>query len=166
MDFIDTEIHPIESPKPRRTRKSMLQEAKYNEIAYAEEILQLTKITKSEKALNKDFAKSLLDNILRGCNVSDKMKKAVDNVITKGIPSTKDIQIRDKVSLKLEALKDIIEELDVNKIGTKAEQYSAYPFITSIIEQYEKRGSLSRKQFEAVNRVFAKYKKRYNKKKA
>ena len=62
---------------------------------------------------------------------------------------------------KLMMVKEMIEVVDGGRIATG---YSAYGFIMDIKDQAEKRMGLSRKQMEAVNKVYKKYKVRYDKK--
>ena len=62
---------------------------------------------------------------------------------------------------KLMMVKEMIEVVDGGKIATG---YSAYGFIMDIKEQAEKKMGLSRKQMEAVNKVYKKYKVKYDKK--
>ena len=62
---------------------------------------------------------------------------------------------------KLMMVKEMIEVVDGGRIATG---YSAYGFIMDIKDQAEKRMGLSRKQMEAVNKVYKKYKVKYDKK--
>ena len=62
---------------------------------------------------------------------------------------------------KLMMVKEMIEVVDGARIATG---YSAYGFIMDIKDQAEKRMGLSRKQMEAVNKVYKKYKVKYDKK--
>ena len=52
-------------------------------------------------------------------------------------------------------LKDMVEAVDGNRIHTR---FSAYGFVTSLMEQAKTRLSLSEKQMLALNKCFKKYK--------
>tara|TARA_Y100000593_G_scaffold93805_1_gene190103 strand:- start:1226 stop:1708 length:483 start_codon:yes stop_codon:yes gene_type:complete len=65
--------------------------------------------------------------------------------------------IQEKISL----LEEIVKVVDGNKIHT---QYSAYGFLQSIKQQCNNRLSLSEKQMGALNKVYKKYKPKFDKK--
>ena len=56
---------------------------------------------------------------------------------------------------KINMLKDMVEAVDGNRIHTK---FSAYGFLTSLMEQAKGRLSLSEKQMSALNKCWKKYK--------
>jgi len=56
---------------------------------------------------------------------------------------------------KISVLKDMVEAVDGNRINTK---YSAYGFITSLLEQAKSRLSLTEKQMNALVKCYKKYK--------
>ena len=80
-------------------------------------------------------------------NTPDKLKKKEEKINT--------------IVGKLMMVKEMIEVVDGGRIATG---YSAYGFIMDIKDQAEKRMGLSRKQMEAVNKVYKKYKVKYDKK--
>ena len=65
--------------------------------------------------------------------------------------------IQEKISL----LEEIVKVVDGNKIHT---QYSAYGFLQSIKQQCNNRLSLSEKQMGALNKVYKKYKPKFDEK--
>ena len=56
---------------------------------------------------------------------------------------------------KINMLKDMVEAVDGNRIHTR---FSAYGFVTSLMEQAKGRLSLSEKQMSALNKCWKKYK--------
>ena len=94
---------------------------------------------------------------------TDKMYNAVQKIIRNSTPEKlkkKEEKINTIVG-KLMMVKEMIEVVDGGRIATG---YSAYGFIMDIKDQAEKRMGLSRKQMEAVNKVYKKYKVKYDKK--
>ena len=62
---------------------------------------------------------------------------------------------------KINMLKDMVEAVDGNRVNTR---YSAYSFVQSLLDQAQSRLSLSEKQMSALNKVYKKYKPRFDKK--
>ena len=94
---------------------------------------------------------------------TDKMYYSVQKIIKNSTPEKlkkKEEKINTIVG-KLMMVKEMIEVVDGGRIATG---YSAYGFIMDIKDQAEKRMGLSRKQMEAVNKVYKKYKVKYDKK--
>ena len=94
---------------------------------------------------------------------TDKMYNAVLKIVRNNTPEKlkkKEEKINTIVG-KLMMVKEMIEVVDGGRIATG---YSAYGFIMDIKDQAEKRMGLSRKQMEAVNKVYKKYKVKYDKK--
>ncbi len=92
-----------------------------------------------------------------------KMYNAVQKIIRNNTPEKlkkKEEKINTIVG-KLMMVKEMIEVVDGGRITTG---YSAYGFIMDIKDQAEKRMGLSRKQMEAVNKVYKRYKVKYDKK--
>ena len=59
---------------------------------------------------------------------------------------------------KINVLKDMVEAVDGNRIHTR---FSAYGFVTSLMEQAKGRLSLSEKQMSALNKCWKKYKTKF-----
>ena len=94
---------------------------------------------------------------------TEKMYYSVQKIIRNSTPDKlkkKEEKINSIVG-KLMMVKEMIEVVDGGRIATG---YSAYGFIMDIKDQAEKRMGLSRKQMEAVNKVYKKYKGKYDKK--
>ena len=94
---------------------------------------------------------------------TSKMYISVKKIIRNSTPEKlkkKEVKINSIIG-KLMLVKEMIEVVDGGRIATG---YSAYGFIMDIKDQAEKRMGLSRKQMEAVNKVYKKYKVRYDKK--
>ena len=94
---------------------------------------------------------------------TEKMYYSVQKIIRNSTPDKlkkKEEKINSIVG-KLMMVKEMIEVVDGGRI---AYGDSAYGFIMDIKDQAEKRMGLSRKQMEAVNKVYKKYKVRYDKK--
>ena len=94
---------------------------------------------------------------------TSKMHISVQKIIRNNTPEKlkkKEEKINSIVG-KLMMVKEMIEVVDGKRIATG---YSAYGFIMDIKDQAEKRMGLSRKQMEAVNKVYKKYKVKYDKK--
>ncbi len=94
---------------------------------------------------------------------TEKMHNAVKKIIRNNTPEKlkkKEEKINTIIG-KLMLVKEMIEVVDGGRIATG---YSAYGFIMDIKKQAEERMGLSRKQMEAVNKVYKKYKVKYDKK--
>ncbi len=119
-------------------------------------------------ALNEKFLRDMLD-VLRTGNrqFTEKMHTAV----LKSMKNPKYdefamIERKDKMKPILEKINrvwEIVAELDGEKDDYYLQNYSALPFVNSLKEQFEKNYHLSEKQMNALNAVYAKYKKRWDK---
>lgn len=142
-------------------------DARKNEFAdkYKDEIKWLSE---NKLALKEKFLRDMLDVLQTGSRpFSEKMHHAV----VKSMKSTKYDEfamIKRKGDMKpiLEKINrvwELVAELDGEKDDYYLQTYSALPFVNSLKEQFEKNYHLSEKQMNALNKVYKKYKKRWDK---
>tara|TARA_Y100000310_G_C20181384_1_gene578294 strand:- start:97 stop:567 length:471 start_codon:yes stop_codon:yes gene_type:complete len=146
----------------RPTKKTLFERKLEFSEKFSNEINELRRIIHT--CPRDEFVISMYNVLNSGSRpVTPKMYIAIQNIIKNNTPEKleKKKEHIDTVIGKLMLLKEMIEVVDGGRISTG---YSAYGFIMDIKYQAEKRMSLSRKQMEAVNKIYKKYKVRYDKK--
>ena len=113
-----------------------------------------------------EFTSNMLVALISGRKITPKMENAIDNIIKRNSPEemTKRNEWVEKVVPKMIMVREMISDTN----WTKGYRGNAHSFINSIIEQAKSRKTLSKKQMEAVNKLYLKVKKNIekNKKKA
>ena len=113
-----------------------------------------------------EFTSNMLVALISGRKITPKMENAIDNIIKRNSPEEMDKRDEwvEKVVPKMIMVREMISDTN----WTKGYRGNAHSFINSIIEQAKSRKTLSKKQMEAVNKLYLKVKKNIekNKKKA
>ena len=146
----------------RPTKKTLFERKLEFAEKFSNEINELRRIIHT--CPRDEFVLSMYNVLNSGSRpFTDKMYYSVQKIIRNSTPEKlkkKEEKINTIVG-KLMMVKEMIEVVDGGRIATG---YSAYGFIMDIKDQAEKRMGLSRKQMEAVNKVYKKYKVKYDKK--
>ena len=109
-----------------------------------------------------EFTSNMLVALISGRKITSKMENAIDNIIKRNSPEemTKRDEWVEKVVPKMIMVREMISDTN----WTKGYRGNAHSFINSIIEQAKSRKTLSKKQMEAVNKLYLKVKKNIEKK--
>ena len=110
-----------------------------------------------------EFTSNMLVALISGRKITPKMENAIDNIIKRNSPEemTKRDEWVEKVVPKMIMVREMISDTNWT-IGYRG---NAHSFINSIIEQAKSRKTLSKKQMEAVNKLYLKVKKNIEKNK-
>jgi hypothetical protein len=166
-------MQPMGYRKPSYYKKPSVETviARRDEYAkkYANEIKQLSNIIKTmtEKGMERnEFIASMFTVLSSGSRpFTEKMHKSVINAINDPrYDVEKQIIAKQKIEpvlKKIDKVLDLVREVDDNKSGYYIDRYSALPFVESVKEQAETRFKLSEKQLLGLNKVYKKYKVRY-----
>ena len=146
------------NPKPETVKKWI----ETNTELYSKEIKELDFIILSSE--KDEFILSMYNALVSGRKITDKMLKAIHNIIERNTPIelARKLEWKENVIPKLIRVQGMIEYVEGGRIYTPYNR--AYPFINSIIRQAKKRGSLTTKQMTAVNNLYKRYKEKYDKK--
>ena len=126
-------------------------------------------LSENELALKNKFLSDMLKVLKTGNRpFSEKMHKAVlKSMKNPKYDMIKALERKDEMKPILEKINmvwELVAEVDEAKNDYYLANYSALPFVDSLKEQFEKNYRLSEKQLIALNKVYKKYKKRWNKK--
>ena len=110
-----------------------------------------------------EFTSNMLVALISGRKITPKMENAIDNIIKRNSPEEMDKRDEwvEKVVPKMIMVREMISDTN----WTKGYRGNAHSFINSIIEQAKSRKTLSKKQMEAVNKLYLKVKKNIEKNK-
>ena len=138
----------------------------YNKKKYGDEITALKEIINKQvlDAGNSDtFTSDMLVALISGRKITPKMENAINNIIIRNSPEemTKRNDWVERVVPKIIMVREMISDTSWTT-GYRGETHN---FINSVIEQAKSRKTLSKKQMEAVNKVYLKCKKNIDKNK-
>ncbi len=138
----------------------------HNKKEYGYQLIELKKIISNQvKNGGKadTFTSDMLVAIVSGRRITTKMEDAINNIIKRNSPEEqfKRDEWVEKVVPKMMMVKEMISETT----WTKAYSHGAWGFIDSVIKQAKERKTLSKKQMEAVNKMYHKVKKNIEKNK-
>ena len=138
----------------------------YNKKEYGDEITALKEIINKQvlDAGNSDtFTSDMLVALISGRKITPKMENAINNIIIRNSPEemTKRNDWVEKVVPKMIMVREMISDTSWTS-GYRGETHN---FINSVIEQAKSRKTLSKKQMEAVSKVYLKCKKNIDKNK-
>ena len=110
-----------------------------------------------------EFTSDMLVALVSGRKITPKMENAINNIIKRNSPEElrKRNEWVEKVVPKMMMVKEMISETT----WTKAYSHGAWGFMDSVIKQAKSRKTLSKKQMEAVNKMYHKVKKNIEKNK-
>ena len=135
-----------------------------NEKEFGVQIQELQKIIESQVLAtgNSDqFTSDMLVALISGRKITPKMEDAIDNIIKRNSPEEqfKRDEWVEKVVPKMIMVREMISDTN----WTEGYRADTYRFMNSIIEQAKSRKSLSKKQMEAVNKLYHRVKKNIEK---
>jgi hypothetical protein len=133
-----------------------------NRKKYPNEIKELDYIIKT--TAKDEFVLSMYNALVGGRYISDKMLNAIHGIMKRNSPMEmeKTRMWQERIVPKLNRLRDMIEYVEGGRIHTG--YINSHPFVLSIIDQAKNRGTLSKKQMLAVNKMWIRYKEKNDKK--
>ncbi len=139
----------------------------HNKKMYGRRIKQLDHILMDSSFLTdgsyREFISSMYKALVSGRKITPKMENAIDNIIKRNSPE--EMAKRDEWVEKVVPKMIMVREMISDTNWTKGYRGNAHSFINSIIEQAKSRKTLSKKQMEAVNKLYLKVKKNIEKNK-
>ena len=152
-------------PKPETMKKNREEYKKIysEEIAWCKENINLLKGNK--------FLVDMYSILITGSRkMTPKMigavQKAMTNPMYDPIKRIEKTQKMQPIIEKINRVWELVAEIDEEKDNYYLENFSALPFVNSIKEQAQKNLRLSEKQLTALNKVYKKYKEKFDKKNA
>ena len=138
----------------------------HNKKEYGVHIIALKEIINNQvlDAGNSDtFTSDMLVALVSGRKITPKMENAIDNIIKRNSPEEqfKRSEWVEKVVPKMIMVREMISDTN----WTKGYRGSAHSFMNSIIKQAKSRKTLSKKQMEAVSKLYVRIKKNIDKNK-
>ena len=138
----------------------------HNKKEFGVQIIALKEIINKQvlDAGNSDtFTSDMLVALISGRKITPKMENAINNIIIRNSPEemTKRNDWVEKVVPKMIMVREMISDTSWTS-GYRGETHN---FINSVIEQAKSRKTLSKKQMEAVSKVYLKCKKNIDKNK-
>ena len=138
----------------------------YNKKEYGVQIIALKEIVNKQVLDNGSsdtFTSDMLVALIGGRKITPKMEDAIDNIIKRNTPEEqfKRNDWVERVVPKIIMVREMISDTSWTT-GYRGETHN---FINSVIEQAKSRKTLSKKQMEAVNKVYLKCKKNIDKNK-
>jgi|TARA_B100000073_G_C23369144_1_gene426174 hypothetical protein len=138
----------------------------HNKKEYRDEIKALKEIINGQ-VLNggssDSFTSSMLVALVSGRKITPKMKNAIDNIIERNSPE--ELNKRNEWVEKVVPKMIMVREMISDTTWTKAYSHGAWGFMDSVIKQAKTRKTLTKKQMEAVNKMYHKVKKNIEKNK-
>ena len=152
-------------PKPETMKKNREEYKKIysKEIAWCKENINLLKGNK--------FLVDMYSILITGSRkMSPKMigavQKAMTNPMYDPIKRIEKTQKMQPIIEKINRVWELVAEIDEEKDDYYLQNFSALPFVNSIKDQAQKNLRLSEKQLTALNKVYKKYKEKFDKKNA
>ena len=146
--------------KPKHTNKWV----ELNKKQYATQIKALKEIINGQVVnggSSDEFTSSMMVALVSGRKITPKMENAINNIIKRNSPEelSKRNEWVEKVVPKMMMVKEMISETT----WTKAYSHGVWGFMDSVIKQAKTRKTLSKKQMEAVNKLYHRVKKNIEK---
>ena len=136
----------------------------HNKKEYGVQIVELKKIIERQvldSGSSDEFASDMYVALISGRKITPKMENAIDNIVKRNSP--KEMAKRDEWVERVVPKMIMVREMISNTNWTKGYRGNAHSFINSIIEQAKSRKTLSKKQMEAVNKLYHRVKKNIEK---
>ena len=145
------------------TRKQWVE---HNKKEFGVQIIALKEIINKQvldAGSSDTFTSDMLVALISGRKITPKMEEAINNIIKRNLPEEqfKRDEWVEKVVPKMIMVREMISDTNWTT-GYRGETYN---FINSVIEQAKSRKTLSKKQMEAVSKVYLKCKKNIDKNK-
>ena len=138
----------------------------HNKKEFGVQIIELKKIISKQVesgGSSDEFTSSMLVALVSGSKITPKMEKAIDNIIKRNSPEEqfKRNEWVETVVPKMMMVKEMISKTN----WTSGYSSGAIGFMDSVIKQAKSRKTLSKKQMEAVNKLYHRVKKNIEKNK-
>ena len=148
--------------KPKHTNKWV----ELNKKQYATQIKALKEIINGQVVnggSSDEFTSSMMVALVSGRKITPKMENAINNIIKRNSPEElrKRNEWVEKVVPKMMMVKEMISKTN----WTSGYSSGAVGFMDSVIKQAKSRKTLSKKQMEAVNKLYHRVKKNIEKNK-
>ena len=152
-------------PKPETMKKNREEYKKIysEEIAWCKENINLLK---GNKFLVDMYAILITGSRKMTPKMIGAVQKAMTNPMYDPIKRIEKTQKMQPIIEKINRVWELVAEIDEEKDNYYLENFSALPFVNSIKEQAQKNLRLSEKQLTALNKVYKKYKEKFDKKNA
>ena len=148
--------------KPKHTNKWV----EHNRKEFGVQIIALKEIINNQVlATGKSdlFTSDMLVALISGRKITPKMENAINNIIKRNTPEEQ--FKRDEWVEKVVPKMVMVRELISNTNWSEGYRADTYRFMNSIIEQAKSRKSLTRKQMEAVSKLYTRINKHLEKNK-
>ena len=137
-----------------------------NKKEFGVQITELKKIINNQVKTcgsSDEFTSNMLVALVSGRKITTKMENAINNIIKRNSPEEqfKRDEWVQKVVPKMMMVKEMISDTD----WSEAYSHGAWGFMDSVIKQAETKKTLSKKQMEAVNKLYHRVKKNIEKNK-
>ena len=147
--------------KPKKLNKWV----EHNKKEYGVQIIALKKIINKQvldAGSSDTFTSDMLVALISGRKITPKMENAINNIIKRNSPEEqfKRDEWVEKVVPKMMMVQNMLTETT----WTKGYRGDAHNFLNSIIKQAKSRKTLSKKQMEAVSKMYVRVKKNIDKK--
>ena len=147
--------------KPKNTNKWV----EHNKKEYGVQIKALKEIINKQvegSGSSDEFTSNMLVALISGRKITTKMEDAINNIIKRNSPEEqfKRDEWVEKVVPKMMMVQNMLTETT----WTKGYRGDAHNFLNSIIKQAKSRKTLSKKQMEAVSKMYVRVKKNIDKK--
>ena len=146
--------------KPKHTNKWV----ELNKKQYATQIKALKEIINGQVVnggSSDEFTSSMMVALVSGRKITPKMENAINNIIKRNSPE--ELNKRDEWVEKVVPKMIMVREMISETTWTKAYSHGAWGFMDSVIKQAKTRKTLTKKQMEAVNKMYHKVKKNIEK---
>ena len=152
-------------PKPETMKKNREEYKKIysEEIAWCKENINLLK---GNKFLVDMYAILITGSRKMTPKMIGAVQKAMTNPMYDPIKRIEKTQKMQPIIEKINRVWELVAEIDEEKDDYYLQNFSALPFVNSIKDQAQKNLRLSPKQMEALNKVYKKYKEKFDKKNA
>ena len=152
-------------PKPETMKKNREEYKKIysEEIAWCKENINLLK---GNKFLVDMYAILITGSRKMTPKMIGAVQKAMTNPMYDPIKRIEKTQKMQPIIEKINRVWELVAEIDEEKDNYYLQNFSALPFVNSIKEQAQKNLRLSEKQLTALNKVYKKYKEKFDKKNA
>ena len=148
--------------KPKNTNKWV----EHNKKEYGVQIKALKEIINKQvegSGSSDEFTSNMLVALISGRKITPKMENAIDNIVKRNSPE--EMAKRDEWVERVVPKMIMVREMISDTNWTKGYRGSAHSFMNSIIKQAKSRKTLSKKQMEAVSKLYVRIKKNIDKNK-
>jgi hypothetical protein len=136
----------------------------HNKKEFGVQIIALKEIINKQVLDNGNsdtFTSDMLVALISGRKITSKMENAINNIIKKNTPE--ELYKRDEWVAKVVPKMMMVQNMLTETTWTKGYRGEAHNFLNSIVEQAKSRKTLSKKQMEAVSKMYVRVKKNIDK---